>query len=182
MGIWIVTQASGPKTIINGVKNIVVEADDAATARSLAIGANAFDSTWSDSTALDADTQSAADYLGYAYRVLVTSPAGAVVADVTHTGIASDDVDAVGAALVILLNATASIAAASYLSNVLTAAAVSDGLGDHTLTVTATPPGAFSTVPQLVGAIVDEGIAAAVLTAATPAPTAIPKVIQQITE
>lgn len=185
MAFWIVETdpAVGGKSTVNGTKVQIVEADDAATARSLASGVQESDSTWSDATALDTSGESAADYTGYSYRVVVAeaTAGGTVKADVTHVGIAADDVDDIGAALVILLNATADIANASYAANVLTAAAIADGLGDHKLTVTATPPGAFAPVPELIGAIVDEGIAAAVLTAATPAPTAIPKVIQVIT-
>ena len=86
--------------------------------------------------------------------------------------------DEIGAKLVTALNATVSIAAAAYAANVLTVAAVGDGLGDHTLTMKVEPPiindaggerkSGNEVMPGFVGAIVHEGIAAAVLTVDFP--------------
>jgi len=63
---------------------------------------------------------------------------------------------------------------ASYSTPTLDAAAIADGLGDQVLEVTATAPGALNTYSSAIGAITDEGIAAAVLDVALDIPTAIP--------
>jgi len=67
----------------------------------------------------------------------------------------------------------------SYSSgdNTLTAAALADGFGDHTLSVKAFPPGGAEPVASLISTIVDGGVAAAVLTVVLAGPTAIPKVL-----
>lgn len=65
-------------------------------------------------------------------------------------------------------------------TNVLTIAAIEDGLGDHSIAVEITPPGAQEACGVLVGAVVQRGIAAAVLSAVLTAPTIIPKVYAQI--
>jgi hypothetical protein len=75
--------------------------------------------------------------------------------------------------------ASTHIGQALYTSgtDTLTAATIADGIGDHVLVVEAFPPGGAAPVPQLVSTIVDEGIAAAVLTVVLAGPTAIPKIV-----
>jgi len=63
---------------------------------------------------------------------------------------------------------------ASFSTPTLTAAAVADNIGDHVLTMTLTPPSGSEPVADVMGAIVDEGIAGAVLSGALAIPTAIP--------
>lgn len=72
--------------------------------------------------------------------------------------------------------------AASYDSgtNTLTAAVASDNLGDQTLIVEITPPGAKRPVPQLVGTITDKGSAGAALTVVLQDPANIPVVVRMI--
>ena len=69
--------------------------------------------------------------------------------------------------------------AASYSDPTVTAAAAGDNIGDQSLTLEAFPPSADTAVPALTGAITDEGIAAAVLTVALVAPTAVPAVLRK---
>jgi hypothetical protein len=82
------------------------------------------------------------------------------------------------AKMVGLLNATAPIAAAkvdmSLASPLLTVAAISDGIGDKQVVAEMQFNGVA--VPGLVGAIVDEGAAAAVLSVAFPGAPVIPTV------
>jgi hypothetical protein len=152
----------------NKNRDIVVFAEDAANATEFAKAAYdaGTDATWDLATPEEIDD--AADYLGWSANVQVTGAvAQTVPVNVTHVGIAADDVDDVAAALVILLNAHPDIAASTYdaLTNILTIAAVGDGIGDGAVVMTWTPPGARrGTIPSYVGTIVDEGIAAAVLT------------------
>lgn len=81
--------------------------------------------------------------VGWRFRITVTSPLGVVVADVSHVGTdADDDMDAIAAALVILLNATASIDNSSFSTPdlIVASASVGDELGDHTVVATVMPP------------------------------------------
>lgn len=65
-------------------------------------------------------------------------------------------------------------------TNVLTVAAIADGIGDHTLVVEAKLPNADAPLSDLVGTIVDKGIAAAVLTVVLEDETAIPAILAQL--
>lgn len=70
---------------------------------------------------------------------------------------------------------------ASFSTPTLDAAAIADALGDKSLQLEVTPPGGEGkAMAALVGAITDEGIAAAVLDVALVVPTAIPEVIKLI--
>jgi hypothetical protein len=71
---------------------------------------------------------------------------------------------------------------ASYVagSNTLTVAAVADGIGDHTLVVEARLPNADAPLSDLVGTIVDKGVAAAVLSVVLEDETAIPAILAQL--
>jgi hypothetical protein len=65
-------------------------------------------------------------------------------------------------------------------TDVLTVAAIADGRGDKTLSVTITPYGATQPVASLVGAIVDKGVSGAVLSVDLTGPTLIPAVLEEI--
>ena len=100
---------------------------------------------WSGATYTElADVAGNADdsLVGWRFRVLVTSPADVVVVDANYVGTdANDDMDAIAAQLVILLNASA-IDNASFSTPTLVVAtgAGGDDLGDHTVLATVMPP------------------------------------------
>lgn len=110
----------------------------------------------------------ATNMLGWKLRVVILD--SDPVIDVTVLGAGTDDtIDELAALMVIALNATSIIAAASYTAQTLTIAAIADALGDRAVQVELIPPVADypgqDPQPDLIVAIVDEGIAAAVLTA-----------------
>jgi len=177
MGIFLLEQLEqGGLSTQNSVKSMIIEADDSAKAISMANIQDSGDSPWTDATSTTIAAGVASDFLGFVYRVRVEGTAGL---DVSYTGIASDDVDDVGAALVLLLNAT-TINGSSYSSNTLDVSSIADGLGDKTLQVTATPPSSVDSLSDLVGTVVDGGIAAAALTVDLVIPTAIPAVLKKL--
>ena len=176
MGIFLLEQLEqGGLSTQNSVKSMIVEADDSAKAISMANIQDSGDSPWTDATSTTIAAGVASDFLGFVYRVRVEGTS----LDVSYTGIASDDVDDVGAALVLLLNAT-TINGSSYSSNTLDVSSIADNLGDKTLQVTATPPSSVDSLSDLVGTVVDEGIAAAALTVDLVIPTAIPAVLKKL--
>lgn len=155
---------------------VVVEADDVATARSMAKAT--YRGPWG---AADATTVAAAsdDLEGWVHRVVVSDGSNPdPLYDVSVTSVATDDIDDVGADLAAAL-VTAGLTA-SYSSPTLTVAAIGDAIGDETLTVTATPAGGRAPVPEMIGTIVDQGIEAAVLTVVLDAQTAVPNVLATI--
>lgn len=178
MTIFLVELAeSAGQARVDQTKAMLIEADSAAEAKELASAEDLGDAPWTDSdtTATDVTTLTASDFEGWSYRVRVRDPLGGPdVADVTVLGASSDSVDLIGAALATALNLDASIAAAAYSTPTLTAAAISDGLGDQVLEVTVIPVGAKASMPSMVGAITDQGIAAAVLTVALTVPAIVP--------
>lgn len=155
---------------------VVVEADDLATARSMAKAS--YRGPWG---AADATTIAAAsdDLEGWVHRVVVSDGTSATpLYDVSITSVATDDIDDVGGDLAAAL-VTAGLTA-SYSTPTLTVAAIADGIGDETLTVTATPPGGRAPVSELIGTITDQGVAAAALTVVLDAQTAVPNVLTTI--
>lgn len=182
MGLFLLElPEKGGGSRVDGVKSMVVEADDAADARELASAQSNGDSDWVDATATSITAGVASDYLGFTYRVRIEGGAAqTVLVDESYVGIASDTVDLVGAALVTALNGTTDIANAAFVTPTLTCASIADGIGDATLVVEVTPPGAATPIAQMVGTVVDQGIAAAVLTVVLTIPTAIPAVLRQL--
>ena len=174
MAIYLVEMpASGGKTLTNGVSTLLVEADDSSTALALAESEFSSDSTWSDATVTDVTTLSPADYLGWSLRVQVLPLAGgSPLHDVTAVGIAADTLNDLGDAVAALL--VTSGTTATYVTPLVGVSTIGDALGDNELRVTLTPPDGVSAVADLVGVIVDQGIAGAVLTASLLIPTAIP--------
>jgi hypothetical protein len=65
-------------------------------------------------------------------------------------------------------------------TDVLTVAAVADGIGNRTLKVEITPNGVTQPVASLVGTIVDKGVAAAVLSVDLTGPTLVPAILEEI--
>lgn len=179
MAFFKVTAAvKGGKTAVNGIKQYIVECDSAAIAKELVIAQESADSTWSDSTAADVTTLSGTDYEGWKYTVAVTN-----VGTAEYTGIASDTINDIGDALVIAANLLAGVSGSAYATPLFTFSSIGDGFGDETLSLTITPPdvdgntGNGTVTTGMVGAIVHEGIAGAVLTVVLTAQTAIPTIV-----
>ena len=113
--------------------------------------------------------------VGWRFRILVTAPGGAVVADVEYVGTdANDDMDAIAAQLVILLNATVIDESSFSTPDLIVASAtVGDELGDHTVVATVMPPIVLDpndnqvnenlAIPGYIVAITHEGASTAVL-------------------
>lgn len=148
MASYLVELAEGQAGTLKANK-MVVSAASAADAKAFCHSQYGGDGgDWSNATVTTlADVASNADdaLVGWRFHISVTSPAGALVADVTFVGDADDDtIDTIGAELATLLNATASIANAAYVTatQVLTIAsgAGGDDLGDHTVVVEVFPP------------------------------------------
>lgn len=162
---------ASPSTVSGGAEGFVVFADSAASAISLCQAHGQFPSDASIAAATVTEVADAADLAGYRLRCHLYDPTTLVtVEDVTVTGVTVATIDTIAALMVIALNATTSIANAVYNAgtNVLTVAAIADALGDMALEVQFLPPTTANdpTVPILagVGAIVDEGVAAADVT------------------
>jgi len=165
------------KVLENGSNAVVVEAEDAADAKIMAEFASKIDGA--DWAGADVTTIAApSDMLGWKVRVVVIDPAAAAdvapLGDFTYTGIASDVLDDMGTALAALVNAAAAFTSIyTTATQLLQVAAIGDGIGDHLVLIGFFPPGADTTllsgeiggVAGFVASVVDEGIAAAVLTA-----------------
>jgi hypothetical protein len=168
-GAYIVTLplASG-KTLRDNTNMVVVHAEDAAQAKEAAAALYGGDAPWSEATAT---AIAAGDYSGWTVRVRLYDPDDTVplvpVVDVSVLGDATTNtIDEVAAALVTALNATTPISNAAYNSTtqVLTVAAIADGLGDHILQVEFTHPDFAGSIDSLFTTVVDEGIAGADVT------------------
>ncbi len=165
------------RVLENGFNAVVVIAEDAADARIMAETASTVDGAdWAGATVTT--LAEPADMLGWKVRVIVIDPAAVagVVAfeDVTYTGIATDALDDMGTAVALLLAANAGLTSIyATATQLLTVSDIGDALGDHILLIGFFPPGADTTlvageiggVVGFVASVVDEGIAAAVLTA-----------------
>lgn len=172
-----ITNPTG-KTFKNGANAVLVEAASETLAKQMA--ASYFDGdggAWT-TDAVVVTAAAAADWAGWTFTAVILGTVPkvfTVVADAT-----TNTIDEIAAALVVLANADAGIANASYdsITNVLTVAGSADNLGNLQLQMDITPPGGFSPVAALVGAIVDGGSAAAALTVTLPADAAtVPAVI-----
>lgn len=153
----------------NGVNVLLVEAVDATDAAALVAGhqiaqddalwANATITAWPPATDLspvvNPDTGQTNSYV---FTIVLT---GTHVGTYTHTAAAGEDLDAVMAAMVILLNADAGIAGAAWASPTLTIANIGDNIGDAIVTSTASYGG--TNVVGFIGAKTDGGIAGAAL-------------------
>jgi len=112
MGLFVLEQVGkGGQATADKVTAMIVEADDAAKARLLAIAQDNEDSSWTDSTSTAIVAGVASDFKDFVYNIKVSGPASTVqvpnpadFVDASYTGIASDTVDLIGAGLVIALN------------------------------------------------------------------------------
>lgn len=184
MPAYLVTldRSKGGHTLVHGADAMVVFATTTAEAKQLAAAQYEGDGlAWiNDATATE--VTAAADWNGWTFAVDVIG--GAAPISVATTGTATDNtVDKIAAALVVALNATPTIAAASYSAstNVLTVAGAADNLGDLSLAVSITPPEGKTPVDALVGTIVDGGAEADPLTVVLPADaTAVPQALAAV--
>jgi hypothetical protein len=157
-------------TTQGGVDRCLVFAEDAAMALEMAQSLNSQggNANWAagTATAITAPT----DFTGWRCQIVISDTSNSEVVNVTYTGIASDGIDEIGDALVILLNATAPIAGSLYTgaTQTLTIAAIADGIGDHSVIVNFFPPasngGQDVSITEYLSTLTDEGIAAADLT------------------
>lgn len=137
MAAYIVRQAdTSGGTMVGGENAAIVVADNATVAKSIAAalyGSSAdIAARWTAGTATELVAPDSLE--GMRFRVKVVDPSDdSVVADVTITSVATDDIDDVGGDLATALNATASIANAAWSAGTLTIASGSGGddLGDH---------------------------------------------------
>jgi hypothetical protein len=164
----------------HGGNAMVVFATSATAAKEIAAAQHDGDGlAWAnDATATEITAATANDYNGWTFVINIQSLANGtftLVGDAT-----TNTIDEIGAALVVLLNAHASIANAAYdtTTQVLTIAGAADNLGANQIDVTITPPSGKSSIPSLVGTIVDGGVANAALSVVLPADAAvIPRVL-----
>ena len=168
MTAYVVSLPSG-RTMGNKNTDVVVWAEDATMAVELAKAAYAPGNETAWDLATTTEIAAASDFLGWTIRVQVKFAAAQTgIIDVIATGVASDTLDLLAAEMVTVLNGLGDIAGAAYdnATQILTVAAIGDGLGDGTITVTVSPPGVNrGPVASYVTATkVDGGIAAAVLT------------------
>lgn len=168
MGLYhIVLPADARITLVGAKDAAIVVAGSAADAKQIlkAYLGLPSDSAWASATVTE--LTEGTDLADWRARITIKDTVGAVVEQVTVTGVTVADFDTVAALLVIALNATSSIAAASYSTPNLTIAAIGDGLGDHTVVVEFLPPTTWDdpeiSLASLFGTITHEGIAAAVL-------------------
>lgn len=170
--------ATAPSKVLeNGSNAVVVEAEDATDAKTMAEFASTIDGAdWAGATVTTIAAPS--DMLGWKVRVIVIDPAAAagVVAlgDFTYTGIATNDLDDMGTGITALIDADANfVSTYTTATQVLEIAEIADDLGDHIVLIGFFPPGTDTTltageiggVTGFVASVVDEGIAAAVLSA-----------------
>lgn len=181
MAVWLLQlpDAESGQNVKNGTSSIVVEADDLATARSVALAQFEGDADWASATATALSALSA-DYEGFTYSVKVSgdpdTPSAADVAQVSYNAVASDAVNDIGAALVPLLNATPSIAGALYTATTAVSAAVAAGgtgytVGDTLILVggTFTTAATFNVDAETAGVITAVSLVSAGNYTATPA-------------
>jgi hypothetical protein len=139
---------NGAATTYKGGNAMVVSATDAAGAKLAAAAKASGDSSWDSATVTaltDLAVNGANALVGYRFRIVVSTPAtGAVVADVTVTGDATNDtLDEIGTALAVALNATAPISNAGYTAGtqvLIVATGIGDVLGDKHVKVYVLPP------------------------------------------
>lgn len=128
-------------TLEGGGNAVVVVAEDAADALLMAERTSKVDAAdWANAAANLLVSPS--DMLGWIFRVLIITPAGAVLNDFQYTGIASDALDDMGDGLTALANVPYT-AAYNSTTQVITLATGTgtDDLGDHEVRAGFFPPG-----------------------------------------
>lgn len=170
-------------TLKNGTNVLIIEAQDATDAAALVQGHALAqdDQLWANATITE--LTAAADMSPVVnpdtgqtnrYVATITIAGGTVNATFAHTAVAGETLSDVMDAMVILLNADATIANAAWASPTLTISSIADGIGDHAVTSSFTYGGVD--IPSLFGAITDEGIAGAVLEQAVSAGVIAPSI------
>lgn len=170
MGFYhIVLPADARSTLVEGKDAAVVVADSAADAKQIlkAYLGLPSDSAWAAATVTEITDGGVTDLAGWRARITIKDTVGAVVEQVTVTGVTVADFDSIGALLVTALNGTTSIAGAAYATPNLTIAETTDGLGDHTVEVAFLPPTTWDdpeiSLAALFGTITHEGASGAAL-------------------
>ena len=135
----------GGMTLKGGNDSVIVWALDAASAKGMASMAMSNDvplAAWADATVTALVTGTEME--GWTYTVNLRDPVTPFTEiSVSHVATTGQDVDDIGDALVVLLNATSSIAGAAYATPALKIAETTDGIGDWYAEVLVKPPGAL---------------------------------------
>jgi hypothetical protein len=157
-------------TLKKGHNMMVVEAADAADAAQTAASHFGGDTSWANATvtevaaAADMSPQVDGDGITVPFKLRIVITGADLNQTFEYEAIAADDVNAIGDAIVLVLNADAAIAGAAYSTPNLTIAETTDTLGDHTATVELSRNGAV--IAGFVGAITDGGVDSAALSVA----------------
>ena len=161
----------GGMSLKGGNDSVIVWAEDAATAKSLASMAMSNDvpkAAWTNATATALVVGNEME--GWTYTINLRDPVTPFTeVSVSHVATTGQSVDAIAAALVTLLNATAPIAGAAYATPALTIAQTTDGIGDWFAEVLVTPPNSLTSTSLIIagetGAVnaVDAGFASSLV-------------------
>lgn len=187
MGLFLLERAPTPGSgTYKGKSRMIVSCEDLAAARDLGNGYFGSDPKGHWGVATVTALVAKADYEDVIFEMDIVTPAGVILESIVVPGTASDDIDDIAALLVIALNATDSIANASYSTPNLVIATGSGGddLGDHQVVVRVLPPiadggdqlGGTDVATAIFDSIVDEGLATAALTAGLDVAIAAPSV------
>ena len=139
MSTYLVKASYPLSSKVNGTDAILVTAKDLTSAKALVAGTIPQGSTppW-QAGATYTDVTTVSDLTGWTFNVTVNTT---TATNVTYTGVTGDTYDKVGAALVLLLNASVGtgITHASYSTPNLSVTGTSDALGAKTAAITVTP-------------------------------------------
>ena len=168
MGVYHVALDVDAKTFLReGHDQLIVVAESSADAKQVAKAYMGLpsDAAWAASTVTE--ITEGTDLADWRARITVKDTGGVIVEQVTVTGVTVADFDSIAALLVTALNATSSIAGATYTTPNLTIAETTDTLGDHTVEVAMLPPITWDdpeiVIAGLFGTITHEGSAGAAL-------------------
>jgi hypothetical protein len=143
MSLWLLElPASGGKSQFDGVKAKIVEADSEALAKERAAADEEGDFPWASATGTEITAGFASDYTGWRYTAKVVHPTTRVVVNqAEYTGVASDTVDLIGAALALALRGDAISAAIAADAAVFTdeTTEANEDTGDDMTLFPATP-------------------------------------------
>ena len=168
---------------------LIVQAADVAGARLVCADKYPGDAAWSDATVTAlADTTLDADgaCFGYTMKAIIRGGAAQTADPIVITAtsiVATDDLDALAAVMVIALNAHAEIAGAAYAAPNLTLTDIADDIGDAAVTFEVYDGNGqgVDLGSEFYTGITDEGIAGAALVVALVADTVVqPKVVHSI--
>lgn len=158
-------------TLLNGDNALLIEADDITDARTIVdilTAGHEAEGAWTNATLALVPSDDVAPLVNPKRAavqnfVLTINIAGADTNETfVETGVAGDTFSGLLDKMVIQLNAHPDIAGADWSTPLFTIAAIGDDIGDHTVIVTWQLDG--TEIASVIGAIVHEGIAGAVLT------------------